>query len=210
MEKTIKKPVEEKPTVGKADRRINVILSVVLGVLCVAWIYPIVMIFFNSLKTERAITTSRAFELPTAGTFVGLKNYIYGIQEMDFLSSFWYSLVITVSSVVLILLCCSMCAWFITRVNGKLSKLMYGLCMFSMVVPFQMVMFTLAKTVDTLKLNNPYNICTVCPGSGTVVILVSTITPSELRVMVSTPSLPRSSSSYTDSRPEMPITSFML
>ena len=68
----------------------------VLGVLCVAWIYPIVMIFFNSLKTERAITTSRAFELPTAGTFVGLKNYIYGIQEMDFLSSFWYSLVITV------------------------------------------------------------------------------------------------------------------
>ena len=108
MEKTIKKPVEEKPTVGKADRRINTILSVVLGVLCVAWIYPIVMIFFNSLKTERAITTSRAFELPTAGTFVGLKNYIYGIQEMDFLSSFWYSLVITVSSVVLILLCCSM------------------------------------------------------------------------------------------------------
>ena len=154
MEKTIKKPVEEKPTVGKADRRINAILSVVLGVLCVAWIYPIVMIFFNSLKTERAITTSRAFELPTAGTFVGLKNYIYGIQEMDFLSSFWYSLVITVSSVVLILLCCSMCAWFITRVNGKLSKLMYGLCMFSMVVPFQMVMFTLSRTAEQVKL--PY------------------------------------------------------
>lgn len=166
MEKTIKKPVEEKPTVGKADRRINAILSVVLGVLCVAWIYPIVMIFFNSLKTERAITTSRAFELPTAETFVGLKNYIYGIQEMDFLSSFWYSLVITVSSVVLILLCCSMCAWFITRVNGKLSKLMYGLCMFSMVVPFQMVMFTLAKTADTLKLNNPYNICIIYLGFG--------------------------------------------
>ena len=124
------------------------------------------MIFFNSLKTERAITTSRAFELPTAGTFVGLKNYIYGIQEMDFLSSFWYSLVITVSSVVLILLCCSMCAWFITRVNGKLSKLMYGLCMFSMVVPFQMVMFTLAKTADSLKLNNPYNICIIYLGFG--------------------------------------------
>ena len=166
MEKTIKKTVEEKPTVGKADRRINAILSVVLGVLCVAWIYPIVMIFFNSLKTERAITTSRAFELPTAGTFVGLKNYIYGIQEMDFLYSFWYSLVITVSSVVLILLCCSMCAWFITRVNGKLSKLMYGLCMFSMVVPFQMVMFTLAKTADSLKLNNPYNICIIYLGFG--------------------------------------------
>lgn len=85
---------------------------------------------------------------------------------MDFLSSFWYSLVITVSSVVLILLCCSMCAWFITRVNGKLSKLMYGLCMFSMVVPFQMVMFTLAKTADSLKLNNPYNICIIYLGFG--------------------------------------------
>ena len=166
MEKTIKKPVEEKPTVGKADRRINAILSVVLGVLCVAWIYPIVMIFFNSLKTERAITTSRAFELPTAGTFVGLKNYIYGIQEMDFLSSFWYSLVITVSSVVLILLCCSMCAWFITRVNGKLSKLMYGLCMFSMVVPFQMVMFTLAKTANTLSLDTPWTIPIIYLGFG--------------------------------------------
>lgn len=166
MEKTIKKPVEEKPTVGKADRRINAILSVVLGVLCVAWIYPIVMIFFNSLKTERAITTSRAFELPTAETFVGLKNYIYGIQEMDFLSSFWYSLVITVSSVVLILLCCSMCAWFITRVNGKLSKLMYGLCMFSMVVPFQMVMFTLSQTADSLGLNKPSNIAIIYLGFG--------------------------------------------
>ena len=166
MEKTIKKPVEEKPTVGKADRRINVILSVVLGVLCVAWIYPIVMIFFNSLKTERAITTSRAFELPTAGTFVGLKNYIYGIQEMDFLSSFWYSLVITVSSVVLILLCCSMCAWFITRVNGKLSKLMYGLCMFSMVVPFQMVMFPLVSVANDLYLNTPWTIPVIYLGFG--------------------------------------------
>ena len=65
MEKTIKKPVEEKPTVGKADRRINAILSVVLGVLCVAWIYPIVMIFFNSLKTERAITTCLLYTSPS-------------------------------------------------------------------------------------------------------------------------------------------------
>lgn len=84
MEKTIKKPVEEKPTVGKADRRINAILSVVLGVLCVAWIYPIVMIFFNSLKTERAITTSRAFELPTAGTFVGLKTIFTASRKWTF------------------------------------------------------------------------------------------------------------------------------
>ena len=85
---------------------------------------------------------------------------------MDFLSSFWYSLVITVSSVALILLCCSMCAWYITRVQNTLSKGMYYLCVFSMIVPFQMVMFTLAKTADTLKLNNPYNICIIYLGFG--------------------------------------------
>ena len=105
----------------KKDRRINAVLSVLLTILCIAWMYPVFMILMNSLKTERAITTSHAFELPNAETFVGLKNYIYGIQEMDFLSSFWYSLVITVSSVALILLCCSMCAWYITRVQNTLQ-----------------------------------------------------------------------------------------
>lgn len=152
--------------VTKKDRRINTVLSVLLTILCIAWMYPVFMILMNSLKTERAITTTHAFELPSAETFVGLKNYIYGIQEMDFLSSFWYSLVITVSSVALILLCCSMCAWYITRVQGVLSKGMYYLCVFSMIVPFQMVMFTLAKTADTLKLNNPYNICIIYLGFG--------------------------------------------
>ena len=150
----------------KKDRRINAVLSVLLTILCIAWLYPVFMILMNPLKTERAITTSHAFELPNAETFVGLKNYIYGIQEMDFLSSFWYSFVITVSSVALILLCCSMCAWYITRVQNTLSKGMYYLCVFSMIVPFQMVMFTLAKTADTLKLNNPYNICIIYLGFG--------------------------------------------
>ena len=150
----------------KKDRRINTVLSVLFTILCIAWLYPVFMILMNSLKTERAITTSHAFDLPNAETFVGLKNYIYGIQEMDFLSSFWYSLVITVSSVALILLCCSMCAWYITRVQNTLSKGMYYLCVFSMIVPFQMVMFTLAKTADTLKLNNPYNICIIYLGFG--------------------------------------------
>ena len=148
------------------DRRINSVLSVVLTIVCILWMYPVFMILMNSLKTERAITTTHAFELPTAETFVGLKNYIYGIQEMDFLSSFWYSLVITVSSVALILVCCSTCAWYITRVQNTLSKGMYYLCVFSMIVPFQMVMFTLAKTADTLKLNNPYNICIIYLGFG--------------------------------------------
>ena len=150
----------------KKDRRINAVLSVLFTILCIAWLYPVFMILMNSLKTERAITTTHAFELPTAETFVGLKNYIYGIAEMDFLSSLWYSFIITISSVALILLCCSMCAWYITRVQGVLSKGMYYLCVFSMIVPFQMVMFTLAKTADTLKLNNPYNICIIYLGFG--------------------------------------------
>lgn len=148
------------------DRRINNVLTVVLTIICIFWMYPVFMILMNSLKTERAITTTHAFELPTAETFVGLKNYIYGIQEMNFLSSLWYSFIITVSSVALILLCCSMCAWYITRVQGVLSKGMYYLCVFSMIVPFQMVMFTLAKTADTLGLNNPYNICIIYLGFG--------------------------------------------
>ena len=148
------------------DRRINSVLSVVLTIVCILWMYPVFMILMNSLKTERAITTTHAFELPTAETYVGLKNYIYGIAEMDFLSSLWYSFIITISSVALILLCCSMCAWYITRVQGVLSKGMYYLCVFSMIVPFQMVMFTLAKTADTLKLNNPYNICIIYLGFG--------------------------------------------
>lgn len=148
------------------DRRINSVLSVVLTIICILWMYPVFMILMNSLKTERAITTTHAFELPTAETFVGLKNYIYGITEMDFLSSLWYSFIITISSVALILLCCSMCAWYITRVQGVLSKGMYYLCVFSMIVPFQMVMFTLSKIADMLGLNTPWGLWIVYLGFG--------------------------------------------
>ncbi|HIZ47943.1 carbohydrate ABC transporter permease [uncultured Subdoligranulum sp.] len=151
---------------AKTTKRINAVISVALSLLCLVYIYPIVLIFINSLKQERAISTTRIFELPTAETFNGLGNYFYGITSMNFLQSFWYSLFISVSSVLLILLCCSMCAWYITRVRGVLSSGMYYLCVFSMVVPFQMVMFTLAKTADTLKLNNPYNICIIYLGFG--------------------------------------------
>ena len=151
---------------SKGKRRSDAALSIVLGALCLVYIYPILLILFNSLKTERAISTTRAFELPTASTFVGIDNYVYGVEQMDFLKSFGYSAIISVSSVFLILLCCSMCAWYITRVGSALSKGMYYLCVFSMVVPFQMVMFTLAKTADTLKLNNPFNICIIYLGFG--------------------------------------------
>ena len=150
----------------KKDRRINTVLSVLFTILCIAWLYPVFMILMNSSRPSAPSRRATPLICRNAETFVGLKNYIYGIQEMDFLSSFWYSLVITVSSVALILLCCSMCAWYITRVQNTLSKGMYYLCVFSMIVPFQMVMFTLAKTADTLKLNNPYNICIIYLGFG--------------------------------------------
>ena len=118
------------------------VLTVIMSVLCLLWIYPIVLILLNSLKKEGTFTTSTVFKLPTAETFAGLSNYIYGVTKMGFLSSLGYSLVITISSVVLILLCCSMTGWYLTRVNNKLSKFMNLLIVFSMVVPFQMVMFT--------------------------------------------------------------------
>ena len=142
------------------------VLTVIMSLLCLLWIYPIVLILLNSLKKEGTFTTSTVFKLPTAETFAGLSNYIYGVTKMGFLSSLGYSLVITVSSVALILLCCSMTGWYLTRVNNKLSKFMNLLIVFSMVVPFQMVMFTLSKTADTLNLNTPWNICIIYLGFG--------------------------------------------
>ena len=142
------------------------ILTVIMSVLCLLWIYPIVLILLNSLKIEGSFTTSTVFKLPTAETFAGLSNYVYGVTKMGFLSSLGYSLVITVTSVALILLCCSMTGWYLTRVNNKLSKFMNLLIVFSMVVPFQMVMFTLSKTADTLKLNTPWTIPVIYLGFG--------------------------------------------
>lgn len=152
--------------VSGARRAVDALLIAVLVVLCVVWIYPVFLILINSLKAESAISTTSVFELPTAASFVGLHNYIYGVTQMNFLSSFFYSLVITVTSVVLILVCCSMCGWYITRVTGKVSRAMYLLCVFSMIVPFQMVMFTLSKTADTLRLNTPFNIAIIYLGFG--------------------------------------------
>ena len=125
-----------------ADKKKSIIPTIILSIISIIWIYPIVMILFNSLKVESAITTSGVFQFPTSETWNGIQNFIASVTQMDFLKSFWYSLVISVMSVVLILLCCSMCAWYIVRVNGLLSKVLYYLCVFSMVVPFQMVMFT--------------------------------------------------------------------
>ncbi len=152
--------------VRRKQQSINSVITVILSIVCVIWMYPILLIVFNSLKVESAISTNRIFELPIGNAFNGFRNFIYGVTKMDFMSSFWYSLFITVSSVALIILCCSMCAWYISRVTSKFSSAVYYLCVFSMVVPFQMVMFTLSKTADTLKLNTPYNICVIYLGFG--------------------------------------------
>ena len=150
----------------KQKSLVNTIATIIFSVLSVAWVYPIIMVFMNSLKKEQAISTNTAFQLPNAASFAGLDNFVDAISSKGFLSAFWYSLVITVTAVVLILVCCSMCAWYITRVNSFASKVCYYLFVFSMVVPFQMLMFTLSSLSDRMGLNTPYNICIVYLGFG--------------------------------------------
>ena len=151
---------------GKKRKIENTFWTIVLSIAAILWMYPVVMILLNSLKQERAISTNTAFSLPTSETFAGISNYIDSITSKGFLSSLGYSLLITITSVVAILVCCSMCAWFITRMNGVFSKIMYYMCVLSMVVPFQMVMFTLSQTADKLKLNTPFNIWVIYLGFG--------------------------------------------
>ena len=141
-------------------------LTLVLTVLCVVWVYPVLMILFNSLKLETAISTNTVFQLPNAETFAGLSNFVNAVGSKGFVDAFFTSLVITITSVAAILLLCSMCAWYITRVENVFTKLCYFLFVFSMVVPFQMLMFTLAATSDQLKLNTPWNIWVIYLGFG--------------------------------------------
>ena len=151
---------------SKKSRALNNVFSVILSILSVAYIFPVFMILINSLKKENSITTDTAFVLPTAETFDGITNYINAIQAQGFLKSLGFSLFITVSSVAAILLFCSMSAWYIARINSVFSNVFYYLCVFSMVVPFQMVMYTLSATADQLKLNTPWNIWIIYLGFG--------------------------------------------
>ena len=144
----------------------NTVLTVFLTVLSVVWVYPVIMILFNSLKLENAISTNTAFQLPNVETFAGLQNYANAIGSKGFVTAFFTSMLITLTSVAAILLFCSMCAWYITRVENIFTKLVYFLFVFSMVVPFQMLMFTLAATSDQLKLNTPWNIWVIYLGFG--------------------------------------------
>ena len=145
----------------------STILTCFFAVLCVIWIIPIFEVLINSFKSNAWVNLD-AFALPNAESFVGFANYIKGMTFGDypFLKSVFYSTFITVVSVVLILLCCSMSAWYIARVDSKFARIFYYLCLFSMIVPFQMVMFTLTFTADRLKLSSPWMIPVVYLGFG--------------------------------------------
>ena len=145
----------------------STVLTLVFVVICLLWIMPIFEVVINSLKTNEAINLD-VFALPNSESFAGFSNYLKGLTfgNYPFLKSAGYSVVISVTSTVLILLCCSMAAWYIIRVGSGFAKLFYYLCLFSMIVPFQMVMFTLTSTADTLKLNTPWTIPVIYLGFG--------------------------------------------
>ena len=139
--------------------------TIFFTILSLVWIYPIVLVFINSFK-KKVYISKNAFSLPNKESFAGWENYTTGIERTNLIGSFGWTVFITVGAVALILLCCSMCAWYITRVENFFTKMVYFLFVFSMVVPFQMLMFTLAATSDQLKLNTPWNIWVIYLGFG--------------------------------------------
>ena len=136
-----------------------------LSFLCIFWIMPVFVVLWNSFKNKISINLM-PFELPNAETFVGAENYLAAIDKYGLLQSVGWTVFITVGSVAAILLFCSMCGWFITRVKTWWTKLIYVLCLFSMVVPFQMVMYTLSLVANMLHLTNPWGIIIVYLGFG--------------------------------------------
>ncbi len=149
------------------ERRFRTFISVVLAIICIIYVLPVVSVAVNSFKKNTYVKTE-TFALPNEESFAGFDNYVKGMTFGDY--PFWkcvlYSTFITLASSGLIILFCSMAAWYIARVNSLVCKIIYYLCVFSMVVPFQMVMFTLSKTADTLKLNTPWTIPIVYLGFG--------------------------------------------
>ena len=150
-----------------AEARRKTILSTVLAVICVIYVLPVVAVVINSFKLNTFVKTD-TFALPTGNMWAGFENFIKGMTfgNYPFAKSVLYSVVITLLSTALILLCTSMAAWYIARVNSLFCKALYFLCVFSMVVPFQMVMFTLSKTANTLHLNTPWTIPIIYLGFG--------------------------------------------
>ena len=150
-----------------SQKRGEVILSVVFTLISLIWVLPVILVLINSFKLNTYVKTD-TFARPLNEMSAGFSNFIKGMTfgNYPFLKSAGYSLLITVFSTALILICTSMAAWYITRVDSRFCKLIYLLCVFSMVVPFQMVMFTLSKTADTLHLNTPWTIPVIYLGFG--------------------------------------------
>ncbi len=153
--------MKEKRTVG------SIILTCLFVIICIVYVLPIVEVAINSFKANAYVNTD-TFALPNSESFVGFANYVKGMTfgNYPFLKSVFYSFYITIFSTILILLCTSMSAWYIARVNSRFSRIFYYLCVFSMIVPFQMVMYTLAGTADTLHLNTPWTIPIIYLGFG--------------------------------------------
>lgn len=153
--------VREKYTPGSK------VLTVFFIALCLVWVMPVIEVLINSFKSNNYVNLE-PFALPTEESFVGLANYLKGVNfgNYPFIKALGFSLFITVVSVALILLFCSMTAWYIVRTKSTIANIFYYLCLFSMIVPFQMVMFTLSKLADMLKLNNPLGIVIVYLGFG--------------------------------------------
>ena len=142
-----------------------VLWATLFTIISLAWVFPIVLVVINSFK-QKAYISRNAFSIPTGKAFVGLQNYTRGIKRTNLIESFGWTVVVTVGAVLLILLCTSMCAWWIVRVNNSTAKSLYLLFLFNMIVPFQMVMFTLSKIADMLGLNTPWGLWIVYLGFG--------------------------------------------
>ena len=149
------------------EKRAKTMLTVLFAVICLVYVLPVFFVLLNSFKVNTFVKTD-TFGWPHGESFAGFDNFIKGMTfgNYPFLKSAFYSTVITLLSTALILLFTSMAAWYISRVDSLFCRIVYFACVFSMVVPFQMVMFTLSKTADTLRLNTPWTIPIIYLGFG--------------------------------------------
>ena len=141
------------------------VFTAIFSIISIGYIFPILLVFINSFK-KKAYISRKPFDIPTGKMYVGLENYFRGIKQANFFEGAKWSTVITVGSVFLIILCTSMCAWYIVRVKNALTKAIYYLCLFAMIVPFQMEMFTLSKLANSLGLNTPWGLWIIYLGFG--------------------------------------------
>lgn len=149
----------------KRAKRLDILFYIILTLLALLFLAPVLVVLVNSFKGQFYIS-DRPFEFPNSVTFAGLENYVNGLRKTGFFSAFMYSLFITVASVAVIVFFTSMTAWYISRVRNLFTKLLYTLFLFSMIVPFQMVMFPMSKIANFLKLDNPLGIVLIYLGFG--------------------------------------------